>query len=188
MPINLVRYFTKVFSQVKLGYSNKHKGNPMAKLKETHTALMRLKGEADRLSFEIPKTREAIVECVIDEDNVEHLLSELCRLETLQRVIADAVPRIQQRANTLRSSEKEEEAGRLREAGLRESARIRSMVKKGKVLQVDQWRNRLVLCTDGEVVVVPDADPDQLVSWGQLDSEKYRENLSRHRQNLVRLS
>jgi hypothetical protein len=160
----------------------------MAKLKETQTALIRLNGEAGRLSLEIPKTRETIIQCVVDEDNVENLLSELCRLETLQRVIADAVPRIQQRANTLRCSEKEEEAGRLREAGLRESARIRAMVKKGKILQVDQWKNKLVLCSDGEVVAVPDADPDQVVSWGLLNSEKYRENLSRHRQNLIRLS
>jgi hypothetical protein len=160
----------------------------MAKLKETQTALMRLNGEAGRLSLEIPKTRETIIQCVIDEDNVEKLLSELSRLETLQRVIADAVPRIQQRAHTLRISEKEEEAGKLREAGLREVARIRAMVKKGKVFLVDQWKNKLVLCTDGEVVAVPDADPDQVVSWGQINSEKYRENLSRHRQNLIRLS
>jgi hypothetical protein len=188
MPIDLVGYFTKVFSQVKLGYSNKHKGKPMAKLNAVQTVLMKLNGEAGRLSSEIPKTREAIVECVINEVNVETLLSELCRLETLQRVIADAVPRIQQRANTLRGSEKEEEAGRLREKGIREVARIRAMVIKGKILQVDQWRNKLVLCSDGEVVAVPDADPDQVVSWGLLNSEKYRYNLSRHRQNLIRLS
>jgi hypothetical protein len=160
----------------------------MAKLKAVNTALMRLNGEAGRLSFEIPKTRETIIQSVIDEDNVENLLTALCRLETLQRVIADAVPRIQQRANTLRVSEKEEEAGKLREAGLRETARIRAMVKKGKVFLVDQWKNKLVLCTDGEVVAVPDADPDEVVSWGQINSEKYRENLSRHRQNLIRLS
>lgn len=160
----------------------------MTELKVVNTALMRLNREADRLSFEIPKTREAIVQSVIEGDNVESLLSELCRLETLQRVIADAVPRIYQRANTLRGSEKEEEARKLREEGLKEVARIRAMVKRGKVLQVDQWRNQLVLCTDGEVVAVPDADPDQVVSWGQLDSERYRENLSRHRQNLIRLS
>jgi hypothetical protein len=160
----------------------------MAKLKAVNTELMRLNGEAGRLSLEIPKTREAIIQCVIDEDNVENLLSELCRLETLQRVIADAVPRIQQRANTLRSSEKEEAAGKLREKELREAARIRAMVKKGKVFLVDQWRNKLVLCADGEVVAVPDANPDEVVSWGQMNSERYRENLSRHRQNLIKLS